>query len=49
MSLALLVTLLAFPLVIGGVMKIVGGIIAVVVAVPFIIGLIVGWVLKSVI
>lgn len=36
-------SLLTDPLVIGGVMKVVGATIAIIMAVPFIIGLVIGW------
>lgn len=42
MELAVLAPL-ALPLVVGGVMKIVGAAIAIVMAIPFIIGVVIGW------
>lgn len=41
------ISLLIYPLVIAGAMKIVGGIIAVVIAIPFIIGLVIGWIVAK--
>ena len=40
-------TLLIYPLVLGSAVKIVGGIIAVVMAIPFIIGLVIGWIVRK--
>lgn len=37
------ISLLIYPLVMAGALKIVGGIIAVVMAIPFIIGIVIGW------